>query len=279
MTETNARVLLDSISPNGDRLTTIEVTFHRFVLAEFNTHRMFNRNSSSSRAIPVEKQLERFTFDAAMPISMPREQPGMQGGKELEGQDLLDAMELLGAIHSETARLINAYLEAHPDKKTRLHKSVLNRPMEWAQWHTVLVTATEWENFFAQRCHPDAQPEMRAAAEWIREVLGQSVPQPLDFGDWHTPLIQDFERETLSSEDRMNISVARCARVSYLTHDGKRDLEADRDLYRRLLTSRHPSPFEHVATPALKNKQPPGNLRGYHQLRHLMPSLDARTGE
>jgi hypothetical protein len=68
VSEPSARVILDSISPDGVRLTTLECVMHRFVLAEFNTHRMFSRNSASSRAIPVDRQLESVATDTAMPV-------------------------------------------------------------------------------------------------------------------------------------------------------------------------------------------------------------------
>ena len=49
----HAEVLIDSVNPAGQRLTTFVLRFPRFVLSEFNTHRMFSRNASSSRAIPT----------------------------------------------------------------------------------------------------------------------------------------------------------------------------------------------------------------------------------
>jgi hypothetical protein len=53
----STKILADSISPDGVRLTTLEVVMPRIVLAEFNTHRMLSRNSASSRAIPIEKMI------------------------------------------------------------------------------------------------------------------------------------------------------------------------------------------------------------------------------
>lgn len=288
MTETSAKVILDSVSAiDGARLTTMEVTLHRFVLAELNTHRAFARNSASSRAIPVEKMLERFVADMAWPLEWPREQPGMQGGSELEGDDLQDAEELFQNIHNATALLIKDYLDKHPKKSTRLHKSVLNRPMEWGQWHKVIVSSTEWENFFEQRCSPLAQPEIRVAAEKMREAMEQSVPTRLGYGEWHTPLILPEERESYDLHTRMKMSVARCARVSYDKHDDDPDFEADMRLWKRLTDNGHNSPLEHVATPlpdprflddeAVETNayslSSLGNFDGWAQLRHNLAVL------
>lgn len=278
-TVTNARIITDSISPAGVRLTTIEVTFHRFVLAEFNTHRVFSRNSASSRAIPVEKQLKRVTFDPAFPLEWASEQPGMQGGTELEGDALDDAKKLFTDVWASTIDKIGAYLEARPDKSERLHKSLVNRLLEPFMWHTVVVTATEWDGFWHQRCSPLAQPEIRAAAEaMLHDAYEASIPVPLGYGDWHLPFIQDDERE-LDVETQKQISVGRCARVSYLTHDGRRDHSEDVALYTRLVEAdpMHASPLEHVATPCFTcsdsqfdfdHHQHLGNFRGWRQLRH-----------
>ena len=76
----SATVVADSVSPDGVRVTTIEVTLHRFVLAELNTHRVFSRNSASSRAIPIGKQIARVETDPAMPVEFGANQRGMQAG-------------------------------------------------------------------------------------------------------------------------------------------------------------------------------------------------------
>ena len=263
-----AKIVADSISEYGERLTTMEVRFHRFVLAEFNTHRVFSRNSASSRAIPVEKQVERLRENAAYPYKWPKEQPGMQGGDNLLFENLVDAVRLWSDIEDFVLDSVQAYLDAHPDKSTRLHKSVINRLLEPFMWHTVVVSSTEWENFFSQRCSPLAQPEIRVAAEDMRKALTESVAVPIPTGGWHTPYIDYNEEEFKSLDQVIKISAARCARVSYLTQDGVRDHNEDLALFERLVTADPPhwSPLEHVATPGDNGL---GNFRGWSQLRHL----------
>jgi len=241
---------------------------HRFVLAEFNTHRAFSRNSASSRAIPVEKQLSRLSGDPAWPIEWPSEQPGMQGGTALTGDELDAAEALFADIYDYTMGRVQGYLIGHQDKSTRLHKSVMNRVLEPFMWHKAIVSATEWENFFSQRCSPLAQPEIRAAAEAMQRAYGESVPQRLGWDDWHTPYVQADEM-VLPLEVRKFISAARCARVSYLTHDGAVDIGKDIWLYQKLVSADPPhwSPLEHVATPSAL-AQTPGNFTGFEQLRH-----------
>ncbi len=278
MLHTTAKVIADSVSGER-RLTTIEVTFHRFVLAEFNTHRQFSRNSASSRAIPVEKQLERLRESPALPISWPREQPGMQGGNELVGDDLADAVGLFDEVYQFTLHSIERYVDEHPDKARRLHKSVVNRLLEPFMWHTVVVSSTEWDNFFGLRCSPLAQPEIRVAAEIIRSVYDTSHPVAVPLAssiddttaeNWHLPYISDEERHELSLDQLQQISTARCARVSSLHAGDRGDYEKDYRLFETLTTARppHASPLEHIATPCREGHRH-GNLDGWHQLRHV----------
>jgi thymidylate synthase ThyX len=142
------------------------------------------------------------------------------------------------------------------------------------------VTATEWYNFFALRCHPDADPTMRALAEAMRDAINGSKCSPL--GD-HLPYITDtdvaFAHGDIGGENAYDllakISAARCARVSYLNHDGSdADIAKDLALADHLLQSKHMSPFEHQATADTHTHhwgwaapQLHGNLKGWKQYR------------
>jgi thymidylate synthase ThyX len=255
----SARVLLDSVAPNGVRLTTLEVTFPRFVLAEFNTHRSLSRNSASSRAVPTSKLIERVENDPVVPLEWGRNKAGMSASEMLSTQEADAALQEWLRARDDAASHARRLLEL------KVHKQELNRLLEPFLWHTVIVSATEWRNFFELRCAPNAQPEIRQAAILMRGAIEESRPGAVAYGDWHTPLLQDDERE-LDVETRKYISAARCARVSYLTHDGKREIEKDLELYERLRHDRHLSPFEHVATPAT-NADFHANFRGWIQMR------------
>lgn len=280
-----AKVIADSITPQGNRLTTLEVVMHRFVLAEFNTHRMFSRNSASSRAIPLSKQLDRLADGPATPVAWPAEQPGMQGGSELDRYNKDDAQWLWQNIFAYTWESIDLYLKQHPDAETRVHKSVINRLLEPFMFQTVVVTATEWQGFFDQRCSPLAQPEIRVVADAMREAMSESTPvtrtltdgMKLDRADWrgwHLPYVNDHDLLDCKSagEDPRYVSAARCARVSYLTHDGKRDVQEDASLFIKLRDAEPPhwSPLEHVARPTEENAYSGANFRGWTQLRTLV---------
>ena len=262
----SAKIIEDSVSPAGDRLTTMQVVCHRFVLAEFNTHRMFSRNSASSRAIPFQKMLNRVLEHPAIPVTWPAEQKGMQGGDEIE--------------QVEQARV--AWLNAR-DAAVRsaidladlgVHKSVVNRLLEPFMWHTIVVSSTEWDNFFVQRCSPLAQPEIQAVAYKMRDALRKSTPEPLAGNEWHMPYVdeEDFEECRSRGIDPRFVSAARCARVSYLTQEGKRDVLVDAELYQRLVSADppHMSPLEHVATPRPLGHRGAGNFHGWDQLRHIV---------
>ncbi|HZY96624.1 MAG TPA: FAD-dependent thymidylate synthase [Candidatus Cybelea sp.] len=255
----SARVLLDSRSPADIRLTTLEVTFPRFVLAEFNTHRQLSRNSASSRAVPTSKFIERVESDPVLPLEWGRNKAGMSASEMLAGEEAEEAQRVWLRARDDAVAHAKQLLEL------KVHKQELNRLLEPFLWHTVIVTATEWENFFELRCAPTAQPEIRAAALAMKAAIESSRPQSVAYGEWHTPLLQEDEN-ALDPETRKRISAARCARVSYLTHDGKRETSKDLELYERLRSDRHLSPFEHVATPADDIKFH-ANFRGWLQMR------------
>lgn len=266
-----AKILLDSVSPVGYRLTTLEVTLPRIVLAEANTHRMLSRNSASSRAIPVQKQLERIIADPFMPVHWGMNQPGMVADQEIPA-DLLDECEQI-------------WLEARDDAMRHakrlmekgVHKQVTNRLLEPFMWQTIIFSATTYANFFALRCHPEAQPEIRKAAVMMREAIDASTPQLLLPGQWHLPLVTNNDDDSLEAEgytlEQVKlISAGRCARVSYLTHDGKRVPEKDIELAERLCGNGHMSPLEHVATPSRDPHGRHGNFIGWKQLRQYIPN-------
>jgi thymidylate synthase ThyX len=255
----NCRILGDSLAPSGARLTTMELTFPRFVLSEWNTHREMSRNAASSRAIPVQKMLERVQQDPAIPCFWGAAQKGMQADHEVA--DTARAKELWLAARDEAVRSAERLLEIG------LHKQLANRVLAPFYWVTVVASATNWANFFWLRCSRDAQPEIRKIAAMALVAYRCNQPTPLAEGEWHTPLIFP-EDEGLDEETRIKVSVARCARVSYLTHDGRRDIQADLDLYERLKTSGHWSPFEHVARAASEPVRS-GNFWGWEQWRKL----------
>lgn len=255
----SARVLLDSISPAGVRLTTLEVTFPRFVLSEFNTHRVYSRNSASSRAVPTSKLLEKIENDPVLPLEWGRNKAGMSANDVLDPADEELAKSVWLSARDAAVEHARRLMEL------KVHKQELNRILEPFLWHTVIVTSTEWDNFFTLRCAPTAQPEIREAAVRMREALAASTPRPVALGEWHLPLVQDDER-TLDIETQKKISAARCARVSYLTHAGTREIEKDLELHDRLKGDRHLSPFEHVATPA-HDAEFHANFRGWIQMR------------
>jgi hypothetical protein len=239
-----AKIIADSFA-DGVRLTTMEVTFPRIVLAEFNTHRMFSRNSASSRAIPVEKRIAAVLENPFVPESFGSNKKGMQAGADLEGAEAERAKQEWLCARDQAV--------CHAQRLARLgvHKQLANRLIEPFSWHTVVVTATEWENYFALRCSSLAQPEIRIVSEMMEQAMRKNLPDMLSAGEWHLPYIRKEDYADMPKIDHGDlmpmVSAARCARVSYLTHDGRRDISEDLALAERLSWARHMSPFEHVA--------------------------------
>lgn len=301
-----AKILADSITMIGHRLTTFEVTFPRIVLAEVNTHRMLSRNSASSRAIPVAKKIAQVESDPFVPESFGKNRPGMQHGELLDdhGDSAAREVWVVACAHAKQA--------AHSLSQLEVHKQLANRVLEPYAWHTAILTATDWSNFFHLRVSPEAQGEFRTCAAMMRELYEGSTPEVCHEGHWHLPLVRthrdlygpgmvdDEEPIRTAGLDPAKISAARCGRVSFLTHDGKRDFAEDIALYGRLLGPGHMSPLEHPARPMteheLKIFERPryrwirgewhpesrtyycGNLNGWVSLRAMIPGEEDILG-
>jgi len=262
-----AKVVADSVwidqKGKPHRITTLQLRYPRFIHSEMMTHRVFSRNASSSRAIPVMKILAAIWKDPAMPIHWGANQAGMQAKAELSDFKAYVAEKLWRGA----GKL--ACVFAYGMTKLGLHKQVANRITEPWQHISVIVTATEWKNFFDLRDHSDAQPEIRELATQIKIAMEESEPVELSYGQWHLPYVTDDELCTYDLPTLKKISAARCARVSYLTHDGLTpDVEKDITLHDRLVGSVpiHASPVEHQATPTKSNKFYK-NFRGWMQYR------------
>lgn len=257
-----AKIIKDSI--NETRLSTLVITYPRFIHAEILTHRDRARNSASSRAIPWPKMMAAITGNPVIPIRWGSEQKGMQTGGEI------DSPEEATRIWLEARD--NAVKSAMQLAELGVHKSLVNRITEPWMWITVIMTATNWKNFFRLRVHPDAEIHFQKIAGMIKMALEENVPTPLKTGDWHLPFVQDEEKErgVLTLDTLKKISVARCARVSYLTHEGKRDIAKDLELFERLVQGSgfgHWSPHEHVAQALGDGEKRSGPFVGWKQYR------------
>ena len=263
----SAKIIADSVSPAGARITTMEIYYPRFIHAEFMTHRVFSRNAASSRAIPIMKMLKTIISDMAMPYHWGANQPGMQAKMELTGW-----RKWLAKTLWRTAGYV-AVGFAYLMFKAGAHKQIVNRITEPWSHIRVCVTSTEWQNFFALRNHEDAQPEIKRLAMHMLYTFHRSIPRKLREGDWHLPYVEPKDwADTLqaaqiagfrgneaydeSLRQLILISTARCASTSYKTVDGK-EMTWDRavGLGEKLLgsTPLHASPAEHQAFPDTKS--------------------------
>ena len=276
MTTITAEIIADSISHSNIRLTTMRLVYPRCIHAELMTHRVFSRNASSSRAIPVARMIRDVINDPFVPLHWGANQSGMQARQELTGWR---KRGMVGLWH--TAKWL-AVGSAWTAMKLGAHKQLVNRLLEPFGHITVLVTSTDWANFFALRNHPDAEPHIQMLAQAMQSAMAGSQPRFLETGEWHLPFAE-VEKDWNDPSRALKCSVARCARVSYNNHDGSRpSVRADIKLHDKLLTSvpLHASPAEHQAMavpkvlPSLQS-----NLRGWVQYRKRLQNECVRDEE
>lgn len=280
MSNITAKVIADSVSAvNGKRITTYELEFPRFILPEFNTHRMISKNSASSRAIPVKTMLETICNSPAMPSHWGKNESGMQANEEHDAFVYYAPEDCFTSSREGAWRVArdNACEAAKAFAKAGYHKQIVNRLTEPFQMIKVVATATEWDNFFWLRKHKDAQPEIRILAEKMWEARAASTPEVLQPGEWHTPYVAQCVNyndkveyyigepgqesfRMLTKEQALKVSASMCAQVSYRKADDT--LEKALMIYDRLVESKpvHASPFEHCATPMLAKETGRGAL-------------------
>lgn len=261
-----AKVICDSISETGKRITTFELEYPRYIHCEILTHRMLSKNCSSSRAIPIEKMLGYIENNMAVPVYLGRNKSGMQAVEEIEDKE--SALRFWKDSFVWVKSTVNILTEIG------LHKQIANRLTEPYQMMKVVVTATEWDNFFNLRIDKDAQPELVMLANKMFNAMQGSTPKTLKAGQWHLPYVDSIESDekpVVSSrdndqycfltdndgnnlgeiylEDAIKISVASCAAVSYRT-ENMTLAKADK-IFDMLINAEnlHSSPFEHIAKP------------------------------
>lgn len=240
------------------KLITFALEYWRPIHSELMTHRDFSRNAQSSRAFPTYKLLEKVRTKPAGPIHWGKNQAGMQADEECDA--LIRDPHTGEMIDRDTAwerAAIDAAGWAESYSEAGYHKQVVNRLLEPFSTITVLVTATEYDNWYALRAHAAAQPEIQDLAYTMLAVLKSGVKfREVHSGDtrdartWHLPYVSMEERKTHGIMDLLAMSAARCARVSYLTHDRENpSVEKDWDTYCKLVGAKplHASPLEHQA--------------------------------
>lgn len=264
MTKATANIVLDSFSNSGVRLTTFQLRYWRPIHSELMTHRVFSRNAGSSRARPSAKIIEQVRNDPWGPIHWGLNEPGMQANTEATGILLEKAKVGWHQAACDAAKHAEAFLNAG------FHKQIVNRLLEPFTYIDVVVTATDFANWFALRDHEDAMPEIRELAQLMKDQYLDSIPKLIQEGEWHLPYITEddwllahaYAKEGRITRDEpgyrekldivRKVSAARCARVSYKAFDGKvAPIEKDLVLFEQLLVSQplHASPAEHQATP------------------------------
>jgi hypothetical protein len=295
-----AEIIADSLNEFGNRIITYVIVFPRIVLAEFNTHRALSRNSASSRAIPFSKMVKMVGENPFVPIAWQKDHSGMQGTEYWTENDFIHPKGF--DVRHDGYRNMIHYLEegwregsidavhrATNLNNAGLTKQMCNRMLETYMYHTAIVTATEWENFFALRAHPDTEIHLSDLAHKMLDAANNSIPKQLKAGEWHIPFGDSFDRDrliqTLNGAGmeptqqnidnlKVRIATARCARVSYLNFEGKDDYVTDVKLYLRLLSAGHMSPFEHCAqamrTYEYLSAANSGNFKGFIQHRKML---------
>lgn len=286
-------IIADSINNRGTRVTTFELEYPRIIHSELMTHRVFSRNAASSRAIPVKTMLELIERNPAMPSHWGKNQAGMQAKEELPELEKESVKGLWLSACKE------AVAHAHVMNDIGAHKQVVNRITEPYQHIKVVLTSTDYANWFYLRDHPDADPTIAELASKMLVAFNLSTPVKLTQGQWHLPYVNceyddvngqtywSSNKEQITLQEALMISVSSCGQVSYRKTDDS--LQKAEVIYKRLIESKptHASPTEHQCKVLVDDNSThwpkgvthmdrngvlwSGNIRDWIQYRQLIP--------
>lgn len=239
---TSAKIIKHSVTEWGQEIVTFEIEHPRMVHADFMTHKMFSKNGSSSRAIPVMAMLKRIWNDPVIPVYWGKNQSGMEAREEITGLRLVLA-KLVWNLAGKSSCIFSFLLS-----KLGLHKQLSNRITEPFGFIKLVVTGTSFDNFYRLRDHQSAQPELQDLARKMKKAHEASTPKLLKSGEWHLPYVDDDGFE-FDIESKLKLSSSLCAQTSYRKSD--ETLDKAYTVYDRLIDSEpaHFSPMEHQATP------------------------------
>lgn len=260
----SVQLIADSVF-EGVRNSTWKANYWRAMHGEVMTHRVLSRNASSSRARPSKVVRKQILENPAGPIEWLSNKSGMQGGEPLTPVKAMVANFLWFQVGAK----FNAGL-SYCFEKLGVHKQFANRCLEpWEYIHTV-ISATETENLYALRDDDAAQPEIRQLIQMMKRSQLENAPDKLMEGDWHLPFVTAHERETLTIEQQVICSTARCARTTFADFDGSNpSYERDEGTYLKLVGSdpKHMSPAEHPSQAQLGRW---ANMLNFRQHRHSL---------
>jgi hypothetical protein len=267
-----AKVIQASLNyETGTTIWTYELEYPRYIHAEFMTHRMFSRNSASSRAIPVASMHEQIRAANVEFVHYGLNQPGMQSAQELNN-DTKNTIRNLWFSARDFCLAISEEMNRH-----KAHKQLVNRVTEPWMMMKVVMTTTNDANWEWLRNHPDAQPEIHELASVMLAAKNTAEVLPIHCGEWHVPYVHRYFDDSdtlcyqsgdtqLTPEQARKVSASCCAQVSYRKNDYS--VEKAEQIYDRLIHSEpvHASPIEHQATPITQDMYQ--NWRGTPGITH-----------
>ena len=261
----SVKIIADSQTPDGDRITTFELEYPRIIHSELLTHRVFSKNSASSRAIPNFKMRDWVLNNMFIPFYWGSKRKGMQAGKPIKNEKFA---RLTWIVTAYCAMGLSWVLD-----KLKVHKQLSNRILEPFSYIKIVLTGTDFNNLFHLRCHKDAAPEIQKIIRMMARAYRDNTPRQVQYREWHLPYILDEERDTYPIQCLLQYSAARCARVSYQTFDGKpANPDDDEKTFDKLINGErvHASPCEHQAMKRDRDYFSSNNFMTWFQYRQYL---------
>ena len=223
----------------GNIITTFELSrFPKFLLAQLGTHRRLSKSAESSRARSTKSVIQQVLDDPYVP-AWTRNKPGMSGESDYLDYEIDRLNDRQLNLRDNVVNFVQSLA-----KQYNPHKQNLNRFLEPWMRVSVIVTGTEWNNFFELRTHHTCQDDFRNYAIDMENIYNATPSNDLTYGNWHLPY-RDLS---------IQCNVAKVASVSYANHNKEKTMSQLCDLHDQLWADKHLVPFEHCATPVVSGE-------------------------
>lgn len=281
--ELGSKIVAHTISKLGNDIITWEVRIPKWMVAEFNTHKIeIERNSASSRAVPSKLIIEMVQEYPCMPYQWKYNASGMSPQELMSPED----EDYSNNVWLESRDLMIAQIEKLqklPSGRSA-DKQRANRLLEFCMGTVVVCTMTGGggigiNNFFGLRDKPEAQPEFEYVAHMMHNQYHDSIPNERS---WHLPYVEytdkfelpehwgddELAEWTARSTKAAIVSSARCGRVTHYKQGEIRSIEEDVKRGQSFADYGHFSPLRH-ASRAGDNRWY-GNMYGWNPISKIM---------
>lgn len=260
-----SKIIKDTLNAySDDRIVTFELVLPKYLVAEVNKHTVLHNSCQSSRAVPVAKMIQSVEENPFIPYYWQKPHKGMQGYEYYTNENKISQLREEWLNARDNAVITAKKLQNEVSKQT------INRLLEPFMYVKMVLTGTEFGNFFNQRCPIFLNNKGNKVKSRTGLGFGVDFTSTKGQADIHLQIlaemmhnemyynsnpVESFEHipydigKEYPLEARLHYSASQCARISFttITDDKQFSLERNLQLAQGLIVEGHAEPFSHQA--------------------------------